>query len=292
MRTNKSNYLTSLDFEVVKAPVSVVYDGYVIQDKTKTALVNTENHRILSYMSNGYRLFTNQEFTALTERIQNTFDLELDHYAVHNDGKKVLSVFKKTDQKYHVGPYEFTNHIVLYDSRDGSTKLSVGGSGVLHRCMNMFTSTQVQFSVNHSYKLDEMLREFELGLESFAANQKQHLDRLANLERVKATHKDLYRLIGGWVALSPTQVKDVALGKHLGGKDKEDLISTRKTNIIQGLCESYDLERKDLGDTGFTIFNAVTNYYTHNRNKSVSDLFFGDFGAKEDSALKFAEALI
>lgn len=290
MKAKKSNYLQSLDFEVIKSDVFVSVNGVMQPAPNRVALVNDQNNTILSMMSGSYRLFTNQEFTRLTEKIGDTFGLELNHYAVHNDGQKVLSVFNKTDEKYKVGDYEFTNHVVLYDSRDGSTRLSVGGSGVLHRCQNMFTSTQVQFSVVHSSKLDEMLREFELGLDEFSKNQMQHIKRLEDLQRIKAGHDDLFEMISGWVALKPNEVKQVAEGRHVGQKLEQE-ISTRKSNIIQGLFNSYNQERKDLGDTGFALYNTVTHYYTHERNKDVTDLFFGDFGTKETQALKFAEAL-
>ncbi len=290
MKTKKSNYTDGLNFEVVKSPVYVSINGEMQQVPNRLALVNDSNNTVLSMMSGSYRLFTNEEFTRLTEKIGETFGLELNHYAVHNDGQKVLSVFNTTDDKYKVGDYEFTNHVVLYDSRDGSTKLSVGGSGVLHRCMNMFTSTQVQFSVVHSSKLDVMLHEFELGLEEFSKNQMLHIKRLEDLQRIRANQDDLFQMVSGWVALKPSEVKMVAEGRHIGQKLEEE-VSTRKTNIIQGLYNSYNWERKDLGDTGFTLFNAVTHYYTHERNKDVTDLFFGDFGTKESQALKFAEAL-
>lgn len=299
-----SNYCNTLDFEVIKCPILVAKGEYdYIKDPKRIAIVNDQTNTIISYMNgNSYRLFTNEEFMRLTEKIGETFGLELNHYAVHNDGQRVLSVFNRTDQKFKVGDYTFTDHLVMYDSRDGSTKLSFGGSGRMHRCANMFTSTQVQFSVHHSFRLDEMVREFSLQLDEFSKNQKLYLDRLAHLEGIKINKNDAYKLIAGWVQMSPADVKLVAEGKHHGQKSLQDL-STRKTNIIQGLSYAYDVEAfggttrdgvtvSPIGETGFTLPNMVTNYFTHNRSKDITDLMFGDFGAKEGQAIKFAESLV
>lgn len=291
-KPKKSEYLKSLDFEVIKAPILVqLSEENYIKDTKRVAIVNDKTETVISYMSPAYRLFTNEEFCRFTERIGETFSLDFNHYAIHNDGQRVLAVFDKTDQVYKVGDYEFKNHVVLYDSRDGGTKLSVGGAGNLNRCANMFTSTKVQFSVNHSYKLDEMLSEFELGLDRFAANQKEYLQRLERLQDIKVSREDLYTLIGGWVQLKPSEVKLVAEGRHHGVQTLDEL-STRKTNIISGINSSYNTETRALGETGFGLFNTVTHYYTHNREKDIKDLLFGDFGTKEKETIAFAESLV
>lgn len=306
---SKSNYCKSLNFEVVKCPVTCeVTDKYgskrFIQDSSRVALVNDGNDKVISYMSPSYRLFSNEEFVRLTEKIQDSLGLEFNHYAVHNDGAKVLSVFNKTDKVYKIGDHTFSNHIVLFDSRDGSTKLSVGGSGVLHRCMNMFTSTRVQFSVNHSSRLDAMLREFEDKLVLFAENQRNYIDRLDRLSDIKVDKNDLFELMSGWVQLKPEEVKEVALGNHMNQIALKD-ISTRKVNIIQGLSKAYDIECyggtagalnqiiiDGVGENGFGLLNTITHYYTHTRDKNITDLMFGDFGTKEMQTIKFAEELI
>jgi hypothetical protein len=296
----KSNYVSSLDFEVVKCPIHVEVNGRMVQDSSRVALVNDSDDTVISYMSPSYRLFTNEEFSRLTERIQDAFGLKLNHYAVHNNGAKVLSVFDKADKIYRIGDYTFDNHIVLYDSRDGSTKLSIGGSGVLHRCMNMFTSTKVQLSVNHSSKLDQMLWEFSESLHKFEDEQRSYIEKINRLNDIRVYKDDLFELISGWTALKPQEVKLVAQGRHHGQKSLEGL-STRKINIINGISNAYDIECfggsangmniQGVGENGFGLLNTITHYYTHNRDKSVTDLFFGDFGTKEQQTIKFAEQL-
>lgn len=298
----KSNYLNSLDFEVIKTPIFTTVGDTIITDNKRVAIVNDKDLKILSYMSPEYRLFTNREFTELTEKIGSTFGLSINHYAVHDDGKKVLSVFNKADKTYKIGKYTFDNHIVLYDSRDGSTKLSVGGAGNLHRCSNMFKSTQVQFSVNHSSKLDEMLEQFRYELDTFTENQKQYIQRLEALQDIPVTRDHLYHLLGEWTMLKPSEVKDLATTVYFEDVD----VSTRKWNIIKDLNKSYDVETKGgsiyskkygnisiegVGENGFGLLNTITNYYTHTRDKGVTDLFFNDFGTKEKRVIEFVESL-
>lgn len=297
----KSIYADGFDFEVIKAPIFIQKsENDFIRDDRKMAILNDKTDKVISYMDNGYRLFNNAEFTALTEKVRDNLGLEINHYATHNDGQKVLSVFNKADQVYMVGDYTFDNHVVLYDGRDGSHKLSVGGAGRLHRCQNMFTSTKVQFSVYHNSSLDTMLREFEANLVKFAADQKIYIQRLESLMDIKVDKSALYKLVSGWVQLKPSEVKAVAEGKHVG----QD-ISTRKSNIITDLSKAYDVEVNGgtvhkkgynidisgVGETGFGLLNTVTHYYTHNRDNNVANLLFSDFGKKERQVIEFAESI-
>ena len=283
--TSRGIYTETLDFELEKKKVWVMGNNGFIEDQTKVAMVNNSNDKIVSYMSPSYRLFTNEEFMRLSEKIGSEMGLSHNHYASYKDGAKVLSVFDKTDKIYKVLGHEFSNHIVLFDSRDGSSKLSIGGSGVLNRCDNMFKSTEVQFSVNHSSKLDEMLGEFESGLKRFDKAQKRHIERLERLSDIKIDRKDVFNLIAKWTELSPDDVKKVANGMHVGQ------LSARKKNIITGLTKSWNIESSDLGNNGFALQNMTTHYYTHNRKKDLTDLFFKDFGKKEKETIIYAEGL-
>jgi hypothetical protein len=295
----KSIYNDGFDFEVIKAPIFIKKsETDYIRDEKKMAILNDKTDKVISYMDNGYRLFNNAEFTALTEKVRDNLGLEINHYATHNDGAKVLSVFNKLDKVYKVGDYTFNNYVVLYDARDGSRKLSVGGTGDLHRCENMFTTTKVQFSVYHNSSLDSMLKEFEANLIKYAADQKIYIQRLEGLMDIKVDKSALYKLVSGWVQLKPSEVKAVAEGKHVG----QD-ISTRKSNIITDLSRAYDIEVNGgtihkkgrtldisgVGETGFGLLNTITHYYTHNRENNVANLLFSDFGKKEKQVIEFAE---
>jgi hypothetical protein len=288
---SKSEYTSTLDYEVEKRDIYIQSPdltgslGWYNKDYKKVALVNNKTEEVLSYMSPKYRLFNNHEFMALTEKIGDTLGLELAHYATHKGGRKVLSAFKQTDKKFNLLGHEFANHIILFDSRDGSTKLSIGGNGTLYRCSNMFTSTDVHFSVNHSYKLDEMLDEFKVALEMFSINQEAHLRRLERLADIPVNIDNVYDLLSGWTKVTPEEVKDV----HYGKENEE--MSSRKTNIIEGLLGSWSEESSELGENGFGLHNMTTHYFSNKRDKSDTDLLFGDFGKKEKQTIKFAEAL-
>jgi len=283
----EQEYKDTLDYEVVKKSVFIQLDeGNVIKDNKKVALINDKTEEILSYMSPNYRLFNNQEFMGLSDKISSNLGLELDHYASHKGGRKVLAAFKNTGKTFNLLGHEFSNNIILFDSRDGSTKLSIGGNGTLYRCANMFTSTDVHFSVNHSSKLDEMLAEFEGALEMFSANQEEHLRRLEGLAGINVNLGDVYRLIGKWTNLSIKEVSNT----HLGIIDED--ISSRKSNIVNGLLNSWSIESEELGENGFGLHNMTTHYFSNQRQKGDTDLLFGDFGRKEKQTIKFIEELV
>lgn len=277
------------NFEVVKKPLFVQLDESNVQRcEGKVALVNDLTFEVLSFMSPQYRLFQNQEFVELTERISESLGLEIDHYNSYKGGRKILSAFRNQEKNTICG-HEFNENIVLFDSRDGTMCLGIAGLGRLNRCDNMFASIQKAgnvLKVNHSSKLDEMVASFEASLEMTRVLRQNTIQRLEALEAIPVTQQNVYQLIGGWVDLKPNEIKDVAYGKHQGQ------ISTRKLNIINGLCSSWDAESADLGNNGFALHNMTTNYFTHNRKKDENDLLFADFGRKELQTIQFAEALL
>jgi hypothetical protein len=170
MKLTKSTYSDTLDFEVIKEPL--FYGSEYKPVGNKVALVNDSTGRVLSTLSPSYRLFNNAEFMALSERISTSLGLDIDHYASHGGGKRVLSAFRNNELKKIMG-YEFTENIILFDARDGGNALTVGGNAYMNRCANMFTSTKGFLKINHSSKLDEMVCEFELGLELYALNTEE-----------------------------------------------------------------------------------------------------------------------
>lgn len=265
-------------------------NGDIIDLPKHKAIVNTKTDETLSVMTSQYNLFSNSRFCDLAERIQDTLGLDLDHYHSHKSGRKVLAAFKNPENKnFKLLGYEFTNNIVLFDSRDGSTTLGLAGIGTLHRCSNMFTSirkNKSSFKIYHNSSLDEMVGQFELALELYAIDMESNMERLERLNDVKVTQNDLYNLIGGWAQLTPEEVRDVAYGTHKGQE-----VSTRKSNIINGLVGSWGIESAELGQNGFGLWNATTNYFTHKRDKGISEFLFEDAGKKELETIKFVEAL-
>jgi len=286
-----SNYTDTLDFEVVKAPIKIqLPSGKEIIDPKKVALINDKTGDILSYMTPGYRLFTNEEFMELTNRVAESTGYEVAHYGTYKGGKKVLSALKMNGSEgFNILGHSFESHVVLFDSRDGSKKLSIGGSGQIHRCDNMFRSTDVHLSVNHNRELEKMVSEFSFRMEMFRVNQDAHIQRLERLADIKVNRSNVYDLIGGWTELERKQVRMLATGKEVIIDGKK--VSTRKTNIVTGLMESWDIESKALGMNGFGLHNMVTHYFSNNRKNDMVDLFVKDFGYKERETIEFAEAL-
>lgn len=287
MRNKEEYYTDTLDFEVVKKPLFIsMSEGNVIKYPKRVALVNDKTEDVLSLMSPSYRLFTNEEFMKLTEKISSSLGLKHDHYAIHQHGKRVLSAFRLEDEEYTLMGHRFKNNMVIYDSRDGSTCLSVGGVGTLYRCSNLFSSTNVALSIRHNKNLDAMVEELYRELEIYRILQVEYLEGIEKIADKEVSKENLYEFLGGWVKLSPREVKDIAIGNF----DREK-VSTRMSNIIEGMVTSWNIETKELGENGFGMYNTLTHYFTHNREKDERDLLFADFGRKEKQVLNFVEAL-
>ena len=273
-----SEYTRKLNFEVVTKPVSVMGNVY----GKKKAIVNDQNGEIISIMSSSYNLFNNERFMELGQRISDSLGLPIEHYASHQHGKKVLVAFKNTE-RFEILGHEFKDNIVLFDTRDGSTKLSGGSNGTIFRCSNMFKSTDVKFGIRHNSKLDQMVFELEAELEVIAIKRNLHIERLEKLADIPVVREDVYQFLSGWIDFSPKDIADIAHGRLE--------CSTKASNIVNGVVNSWNTETKDLGKNGFGFHNAITHYFSNNRGKGQKELFFGDFGRKDKQAILFAESL-
>lgn len=289
--SNKSQYTDKLDFEVSAKPLFVQLGEQNVQKCTdKVAIVNESTNQVLSYMSPNYRLFSNKEFTELSEKISEVFNLPIDHYNSYKGGKKVLAAFRNEGGKKHsICGHEFENHLVMYDSRDGTMCLGGGGVNKLYRCNNLFASTLSNsfFNIRHNKNLDEKLAEFEIGLELYELAIQAKIQKLESFEQVKVSQDNLYQLVGGWVDLTPGEVRDVAYGNY-----NTNVVSTRKKNIVDGLVNSFAIESAELGSNAWGLYNAVTHYNTHKRGKDEMDIMFADFGKKEKQTIQFCEGLM
>ena len=119
----------------------------------------------------------------------------------------------------------------------------------------------------------------------FTENQRKHLRRLERLATIPVSTVDVYDLLGKWTDVTPNDVEDIRYGK------KPEEISTRKSNIIEGLLNSWNIESKELGTNGFALHNMTTHYFSNQRGRGDTDLLFGDFGRKEKQTIQFAENL-
>ena len=86
------NLKKTFNWEVIENPVFI--NG--IQHPKKKALIRSDTGAILSINSNRYRVFSNQKFERLIDRLVNLSGFEFMGYEEFQHGKRVLGFLKNT----------------------------------------------------------------------------------------------------------------------------------------------------------------------------------------------------
>lgn len=115
----------NLDFKIIKLPLKAQY-GAVNLNTDLYALYNTKTRKIISTCKEGYGVYQNEDFIKDVLASLNEFEgIEFDRAWSINDGKRIVIQLKLMVGELVNGEV-ITKHILLTDSNDGSTSLSVG----------------------------------------------------------------------------------------------------------------------------------------------------------------------
>lgn len=287
MKSKRSQYVKELNWDIVEAPVTTTIGNVEITIPNKKALINNQTQEVLSIRAKSYKTVTNERFVEIANKLQETYDLELDYYGVHNGGRKMVAAFKNPKTQTILG-HEFDSNICIIDSRDGTTKLGISSVGTLHRCQNVFQAARksIQFSIGHTGRMHDLIDEWLIQMELFQIEQDARIERIEKLVDKPINKENVYDMIGGWVDLDWSEVAELAMGVHL-----ED-VSTKKRNIVQGITSSVRTEAKSLGGlNGFSLWNGVTHYFSNKKKKGELETLFGQAGTRENQAIAYIESL-
>jgi hypothetical protein len=177
-------------------------------------------------------------------------------YAEFEGGKKVLA-FLKNNEKVKICDFDFDDYMVIGNSHDGSSAFFIGSTTTMIRCQNQFThanrNMKAYHKLNNEVRIKEIVNYFELYQES----KIQVSQKMEQMQKVKINNK----ILSGMIA----NVLNINLGRDNSLGDIEDVISTRKKNLIYEIELSISKETSELGENMFGLFNGITHWTTHVR---------------------------
>jgi hypothetical protein len=259
------NLKKTFNWEVIENPVFI--NG--IQHPKKKALMRSDTGAILSINSNRYRVFSNQKFERLIDRLVNLSGFEFMGYEEFQNGKRVLGFLKNTRPNLKICGQAVKDYLVIGNSHDGSSKIFIGTSNFIFRCENQFTEKIRTYELTHIHELDFSDQDLTRLLDVYEHSRRNYYRSMEQLSLVPLTNDMVKELVN---KLLQTEQSAFAKSEVVNRYPMND----QMTNKERMFRESIVKETAALGNNLWGLFNGVTHYATHHIN---SNSFLNSNGA-------------
>lgn len=259
------NLKKTFNWEVIENPVFI--NG--IQHPKKKALMRSDTGAILSINSNRYRVFSNQKFERLIDRLVNLSGFEFMGYEEFQNGKRVLGFLKNTRPNLKICGQAVKDYLVIGNSHDGSSKIFIGTSNFIFRCENQFTEKIRTYELTHIHELDFSDQDLTRLLDVYEHSRRNYYRSMEQLSLVPLTNEMVKELVN---KLLQTEQNAFAKSEVVNRYPMND----QMTNKERMFRESIVKETAALGNNLWGLFNGVTHYATHHIN---SNSFLNSNGA-------------
>lgn len=206
--------------------------------------------------------------------------------SVRNRGRTFMAVKigDETD-KFVVDGREFKSHLNFLNSFDKSCQLTVLDSNVCTVCDNTFSmnlennGSALNVRIVHRKGIKAAIKDVPILVHAAITGRKNFAAKLSRFSSFPVSLVDAESIFA-----------------HFIGKGNENVVlSTRAANIVKRLTELFTRGKGNKGETMLDVFQAVTEYYTH-ENAGESDNKFkqfesSEFGTGAESKSEFFAAL-
>jgi hypothetical protein len=259
------NLKKTFNWEVIENPVFI--NG--IQHPKKKALMRSDTGAILSINSNRYRVFSNQKFERLIDRLVNLSGFEFMGYEEFQHGKRVLGFLKNTRPNLKICGQAVKDYLVIGNSHDGSSKIFIGTSNFIFRCENQFTEKIRTYELTHIHELDFSDQDLTRLLDVYEHSRRNYYRSMEQLSLVPLTNDMVKELVNKLLQTEqPAFAKSEVVNRYP--------MNDQMTNKERMFRESIVKETAALGNNLWGLFNGVTHYATHHIN---SNSFLNSNGA-------------
>lgn len=259
------NLKKTFNWEVIENPVFI--NG--IQHPKKKALMRSDTGAILSINSNRYRVFSNQKFGQLIDRLVNLSGFEFMGYEEFQNGKRVLGFLKNTRPNLKICGQAVKDYLVIGNSHDGSSKIFIGTSNFIFRCENQFTEKIRTYELTHIHELDFSDQDLTRLLDVYEHSRRNYYRSMEQLSLVPLTNDMVKELVNKLL-----QTEQPAFAKS--DLENRSPLPPQLSNKERMFRESIVKETAALGNNLWGLFNGVTHYATHHIN---SNSFLNSNGA-------------
>ncbi len=246
------NLEKTFNWEVIERPV--VING--LEQSTKKALMRSDTGDILSIKSNRYRVFSNEKFEKLIDRLVKLSGFEFMGYEEFQNGKRILGFLRNTRPNLKLCGQDVKDYLVIGNSHDGSSKIFIGTSNYIFRCENQFTEKIRTYELTHIHELDFTDEGLIRLLDVYEHSRRNYYHSMEQLSLVPITNEMVKELVN---KLLQTEQPDFAKREE----DNRFLMNIQMSNKERMFRESIVKETAALGNNLWGLFNGITHYATH-----------------------------
>tara|TARA_X000001382_G_scaffold119580_1_gene100489 strand:+ start:639 stop:1640 length:1002 start_codon:yes stop_codon:yes gene_type:complete len=251
-----------LTWEVIKIPTQYVVgsDGETM-DTGHYVTVRTDTGKPLGHVSGRYTILQNSEaFDVFEPMLDMGFQIET---AGATQGGRKVWLLAKAPEKYLVGDDAIERYALLYTSHDASSGNCFRSTGVRVVCQNtldfsLSKKSQYKYKLRHTSSIKERVSNLKSLLQESQGDFKNAMDEMNRFvdKKINDQELDLY-----FETVIP----------FLKDRNKESVpemgIFTRNTAkpVYDKLVSNFRSGRGNKGETLWDAYNAVTEYYTHDK---------------------------
>lgn len=218
------------------------------------ANVRSSDNKILSIVSDKYKVIQNQEAFDFTDELLSEGVTYETAGSLRNG--KTIWLLARMPEKFKILGDDFINYLVFTNSHDGSSPLTVALTPIRVVCQNTLnlalSQTARSWSTKHLGDMKSKLDFAHTTLSLTKQYQKALSDKIVNLNKIKLSNTQVESLIEDLLPIDENKDGRVKI-KHMENKRK---------HILNKYNSAYDL--KIFNGTAYQFVNAVSDAVTHN----------------------------
>lgn len=292
-----------LDFTIHKKPTATINGGFSVDqngqihlDEGTTIsqspyfnLINGKTDEVLNSVAKGYTVSQNDE---IIEKVLMGIKPFGDQISVNKagslaGGKKVFFQIG-IEGVSKVGGDSIKRFVTVVDSNDGTTGLSVGIGDIVARCQNQFWKFYKSgMKFRHTHSIDREIQMLPTMIKNALDLSMAQMKVYEKFQSTPVTRK-----------IADEMVKQV-LGFNRVATEKElSEMSTRSSNMMNGLYDAIDTEFNQVGQNMWGLFGGVTRWTTHHASAPrrdsgrIESSMVGTNYGRNQKALNFALELV
>lgn len=253
---------SGLNWEVVKEPLISSVDG---STTSAFGIFKKSSREFLAAVKSRYIPYQNYQLAEALITASQSINVNYSNGGQLGNGKKVFLQAELPDE--YIGKSSVKRNLTALNSHDGSSTIGFGSSNTVVVCQNTFFRAYKDLSkFRHSVNAAEKVLALAADMNAAMLADQQLMTNFKLMASVRLRDEMIERVI-----------KKIFL---VNLNDKQEDVSTRKTNMISRFADSLDTEIKLEGKTMWGLFNAVTRYTNHvaapsNHNDKLDYLMAG-----------------
>ena len=283
-----------LNWNVYKKPT--YYEQTTMSESRKSELtghyvtVRSDTQEVLGHVSERYEVLDNIDAFAPFEVLLD-YGFQLETAGAIEGGKKIW-VLAKSPDKYLVGDDKIQPYAFLYTSHDGSAGNTFRDTAVRVVCKNTidFALTQkstAQYALKHTRNIRANVSDLTERLRASSGNIKKSIDDMNRMLDYQITAPELDMYLEYSIPYLKTRFKE---------SNPEIGLFTRNTAmpVYEQMVDNFYNGRGNKGETLWDAYNAITEYYTHDKKYKdwVKTTQFGKPYEYKVNALRVANIMV